>query len=111
MAKPIQHDTSKMSIGGALQTYLASVVETLVNTAIYEMCKLVDERTVFLKSLDLTEANEELKTQMQLGSEMMMVSIWCVTVTLVLGAQSCLPPRDMDLAVNLAECQFLSEAF
>lgn len=62
----------------ALQTHLASVMETLVHAAIAEMCKLVDEGSVFLLSLELTEdqrADEELKRKMQTESETRMVSV------------------------------------
>ena len=69
--------TSRMSNCVALQTHLASVMETLVHAAIAEMCKLVEEGSVFLFSVELTEeqrANEGLKRKMQTESEMRMVS-------------------------------------
>lgn len=62
----------------ALQTHLASVMESLVHAAIAEMCKLVDEGSVFLLRLELTEeqrADEELKRKMQTESEIRMVSV------------------------------------
>lgn len=53
-------------------------METLVHAAIAEMCKLVEEGSVFLLNLELTKeqmANEELKCKMQTESEVKMVSL------------------------------------
>lgn len=61
----------------ALQTQLASVMETLVHAAVAELGKLVEDSSVFVFSLELTQGHsedEELSAKVQTESQNKMVS-------------------------------------
>ena len=61
----------------ALQTQLASVMETLVHAAVAELGKLVEDTSVFVFNLEFTpkhNEDDEMTTKLQTESQMKMVS-------------------------------------
>uniref|UniRef100_A0A8C7ILL0 Zinc finger protein 501 n=1 Tax=Oncorhynchus kisutch TaxID=8019 RepID=A0A8C7ILL0_ONCKI len=73
----------------ALQTQLASVMETLVHAAVAELGKLVEDSSVFVFSLELTQGHsedEELSAKVQTESQNKMTDF--ATIMEVLGNEA-----------------------